>query len=114
MTFEESRISVYAENIPGIEVAKVADGNVTRWTISDSNEISKIAEWAKELVLKKVTFTEGQYPGDNDGDIGYLLRTSFGAHMFEFGIYSEDIQYIYVGNDWYIVQNPSNLPLTES
>jgi len=114
VAFDGSSISVYADNIPGMEVIKVIGGDVTEWSVTDKAEISKFAEWAGKLVLRSVTFEEGQYPGENDGDIGYLLYTSFGGSLFEFGVYGGDIHYVHIGNGWYQVQNPSNLPLIEA
>ena len=116
MAYDGSKITVYADSIPGIEVVRVAAGDVTRWSVTDKGEISRFAKWVENLVLERTTFTEGQYPGDNDddGDIGYLFYTSFGAYMFEHGVYNGDIHYVYIGNDWYNIQNPSDPPLAES
>ena len=111
MSFDGQKISIYAGNIPGLEVVEVIDGNVNRWSIKDEDEIVRFAEWAGNLVLEGATFAAGESPGDSAGEWGYLLGTSFGASMFEYGKYSDGEHYIRIDNDWYHVGNPSGLPL---
>ena len=110
MSFDDGKITIYPENIPGIEVIKVVGKDVNRWSVADKSEIAVFAKWVGNLALESVTFSENQEPGTYDGDIGYLLETSFRAHLFEFGIYNDGIHYLHINNNWYHVRNPSELP----
>ena len=110
MSFDGGKITVYSDKIPGIDVIKVIGDDVARWSVTDKNEIVGFADWAGNLALESITFAEGQEPGTYNGDIGYLLRTSFRAHMFEYGIYNDGIHYVYINSNWYHVRNPSELP----
>ena len=110
MSFDDGKIAVYSERIPGIEVIKVVGDDVVRWSVYDINEIAVFADWAGNLDLESVAFTESQEPGVYNGDIGYLLITSFFANLFEYGIYNDGIHYVHIDNNWYHVRNPSELP----
>ena len=111
MSFDGRKISIYTDNIPGLEVFEVVGENVDRWTVTDEDEIARFAEWAGNLVLEKAVFAAEESPGDSAAERAYLLSTSFGAFMFEYGKYSDGEYYVSINSDWYHVSNPSDLPL---
>ena len=113
ISFDENKITVYADNIPGIEVFQVIGEQTDQWTVSDKNQIVSFAEWAEQLILEKAIFDDGYSPGEIEGEYGYLLRTSFGGYLFEYGKYSDGEHYIYFDSEWYHVNNPSAPPLSE-
>jgi hypothetical protein len=114
ISFDENKITIYADNIPGIDVFQVINGESNRWSVADKNEIVSFAQWVENLILEKAVFDDGYSPGDNESDYGYIFRTSFGGRLFEYDQYSGGESYVYFGGDWYRVTNPSLPPLSES
>jgi len=107
MFFDGDKLVIYAENIPYLEVFYVAEGMPSEWTITDRKEIAGFAQRVEALTFEKVLFPEGSSPGDTDAEEAYLIRTSFGAFMFEFGTYSDGLDYFRIGNDWYLIKYPT-------
>jgi hypothetical protein len=107
ISFDGSKITVNAANIPHIEVFQLIGDQINEWIVSDENEIALFAAWAGNLVLEEAVFSAGQSPGDSEAEIAYLLTTSFGGHLFEYGKYSDGQSYIYLENPWYHIKNPT-------
>ena len=50
------------------------------------------------LVLEKAVFAAEESPGDSAAERAYLLSTSFGAFMFEYGKYSDGEYYVSINS----------------
>ena len=105
---EDKKITVYAENIPGIDVFRIIGEETDRWIVEDKNEIIEFAEWSNSLVLENVVFDSDDSP-EESGD-AYLFKASFGGDMFIYSKFTDDECYVHFGGEWYHVKNPSSPP----
>jgi len=111
ISLNENKITIYEENIPGIDVFRYINRESYQWDITGKNKINKFSKWTENLILEKAVFDEGYSPGDIEVSDVYLLRTSFGGMLFEYGKYNDGEYYIHFDNEWYCVKNPSPPPL---
>jgi len=110
---DKNKITLYAENIPGIDIFQVINGESERWDVTDINEIDLFAEWVNNFILEKAVFENGHTPGEKESEYGYIFRTSFGGKLFEYDMYDSGEFYVYIGGEWYLVKNPSIMPLVK-
>ena len=78
----------------------------------NSEEIADVKDWALGLDLFHVDFPEGEAPNEvYAGGESYTFNINNGEKEFSY-LYINDY-YVFVNDQWYLVENPSEPPLSE-
>lgn len=112
----DPRIIMYPENISQIKIECLQCSNTELPDLSlitGKNDITAIAEWAGNLSLKDVRFSENDDPDRTNGGLSYSFDLpDIGDHLFSYRTHSKGwIIRIADTDNWYLVENPSDPPL---
>jgi len=107
-----SPLTIDWENVSKVSVTHFLSGQISEWTINDSQQLVDLSEWFNGLTVNKKQFADGESPGDADGGEVYGFSLESNDFSFSYGIYGPAECYIIANGEWYKVKNPSN-PFTK-
>lgn len=99
------------DDVTGIKITHVLMGQLTEWNI-EGDDIEALRAWSNGLECEPCEFEEGNTPGDGDGQETYWFELTGGEYPdFDYVICGPNDCYLFVENNWYIVNNPSDPPV---
>lgn len=106
---EESPLAaVFPDQTSQLEASRFDGGGMVTWDLT-GEESASLERWALALDLTAESFPEGETPGDRDGGSGYTFQLEDKSFSY---ILAGDEAYILLEDAWYLVENPSDPPLS--
>lgn len=101
---------LFPNKMESLTVTHLSSGTEKVFTL-EGIELDALKDWASSLSFReKVTFQDGNYPGQNE-EGGELYLFQFNGNDSSLSYRNFGDCYFVVGEDWYLVSNPSNPPI---
>ncbi len=105
-------VDLIPEDITKVAVTHIRSGKETKSTI-EGTELEELKLWSSNLSMEHKIYNDGSTPGDVDGGEVYSFNMDDNYTDFSYIINGKNDCYLLIGNDWYVVSNPS-APFDES
>ncbi len=105
------------DHVTEIDITHYISGQEEQWTLTDSEEIARLSQWASELKYEHRQFEDGQSPGDGDGGEVYVFTLSPGGNAegypgFSYVINGPEDCWLLIEGYWFSVKNPLDPPVS--